>query len=124
MSTLVQALRAAFLATLIVIFLVYFAIPSYGKFSARETIFVETRVQFNLSTPPALKIAINDKGQLHQLNDCVSTTTNYDQAVACFDDRTYEKTELFESNYKPEFNNISMGKHQHYKCNFVLFSYF
>ena len=103
-------MRAAFLATLIVIFLVYFGIPSYQKFSAQETIFVETRVQFNLSRPPAIKIAINDVGQFQQLNDCVSTTTNYDLAVACFEDRTYDKTELFKFNYNPSFNNISIGK--------------
>ena len=79
MSILVQALRGAFLATLIVIFLVYFALPSYQKFSARETVFVETRVQFNLSSPPAIKIAINDVGLFRQLNDCVVSTADYDQ---------------------------------------------
>ena len=79
MSTLVQVLRTAFLATLIVIFLVYFARPSYQKFSARETIFVETRVQFNLSSPPAIKVAINDVGLFRQLNDCVVSTAHYDQ---------------------------------------------
>ena len=110
MSTLVQALRAAFLATLIVIFLLYFGIPSYQKFSAQETIFVETRVQFNLSRPPAIKIAVNDVGLFRQLNDCVSNTSNYDQAVACFEDRTCDKTELFKYNYSPSFNNISIGK--------------
>lgn len=110
MSTLLQALRGAFLAILIVIFLLYFGIPSYEKFSSQETIFVESRVPFNLTNPPAIKIAINDWGQFRQLNDCVATTTNYDKAVACFENRTYEKTELLRPSNDSLYNNIPMGK--------------
>ena len=110
MSTLVLALKGAFLAILISIFLLYFGIPSYEKFSSQETIFVESRVPFNLSNPPAIKIAINDIGQFRQMNDCFAATTNYNQTVACFENTTYEKTDLIQSNNDPLYNHISMGK--------------
>ena len=81
MSTLILALKGAFLAILISIFLLYFGIPSYEKFSSQETIFVESRVPFNLSSPPAIKIAISDVGQFRQLNDCVAAKAVWSTVV-------------------------------------------
>ena len=97
-----------FVASLFLIFLFLFGKPSLEKYLKKDTFFVESKVKFDYSNPPALTL-LSTKTHLYVDQQECREKQRYDSVIACYNQHFLNKTQLLQP--PPSLGNFSWWFH-------------
>ena len=92
---LTRVVKLFFVASLFLIFLFLFGKPSLEKYVKKDTIFVESKVKFDYTNPPAVTLLSSNTHLYLDLQDC-RTRQSYDSVIECYNQHFLNKTQLLQ----------------------------
>ena len=101
-----RVVKLFFVASLFLIFLFLFGKPSLEKYFKKNTIFVESKVKFDYTNPPAITFLSTKTKLYFDLEECRSKQ-NYQSVVDCYNQHFLNKTQLLQP---PTLHNFSWAQ--------------
>ena len=86
LDEILKILKLIFIASSLTVFIVRFGGPSYTTFAERRTFMSTSKVDFDLTNPPAISVSLGKVQNFNLIEKCIEENKNdYQEAVACID---------------------------------------
>ena len=105
----IRTWKTIFILFLFWMFIFLFGKPSLEKYLKKDTIFVESKVKFDVKNPPALTVMNSNPRLYLNLQQCRSLSNgSYGFTIDCYNNQLVNKTKLL-SRIEPSAENINLS---------------
>ena len=85
-NEILKILKFIFIASSLTVFILRFGGPSYTTFAERRTFMSTSKVNFDLTNPPAISVSLEKIRNFNLIENCIENSKeDYQEAVACID---------------------------------------